>query len=75
MAKEPPIDWELGDDLIVRKQMPIRAYLNRHGNVVICQEAEDPHEDDPFIVIRPENVRAVIAGLTRLADRPPEEVK
>ncbi|MFZ5751272.1 MAG: hypothetical protein ACOY5U_09415 [Pseudomonadota bacterium] len=68
MAEPTPIDWDDDEDVVVRKQMPIRVFLNTSGNVVIQQENEDPHEDDPLIVIRPEWVRVVADALLRWED-------
>lgn len=68
MAEPTPIDWDDDEDLVVRKQMPIRVFVNTAGSVVIQQENEDPHEDDPLIVIRPEWVRVVADALLRWED-------
>lgn len=57
-------DWNNADDIVVPEQRAIRVFENSRGNVVILQQADDPHhEDDPLIEIRPENVAAVIEAL------------
>ena len=70
---EPPVDWDDGDDVVVRAQRAVRVYLNPHDDIVIAQEPHDMHDPDfPFVVVRRENARAVIAALTRIAGLGPE---
>lgn len=66
---EEQIDWDTGEDVVVRTQRAIRVYLNPHDDVVIAQEPGplDNDDDFPFVVVRKENVPAVIAALTRVA--------
>jgi hypothetical protein len=76
MAKEPeepPIDWDRGEDVVIPPQRAVRVYTNARDDIVIAQESYERDDDFPFVVIRPENVRAVIAALTRIAGLGPEE--
>jgi hypothetical protein len=67
-------DWNRADDVIVPEQLPIRAFVNSRGNVALVQRADDPHDENQLIEIRPEYVRTVIASLTRLIESVPTEV-
>src|SRR5690349_4819291 len=59
-------EFEWTDDVVaVGEQLQIGVYTNPSGNVVIRQR--DWPEDDVWIVIRPENVPALVRALTREA--------
>lgn len=69
------VDWDEGEDVVVRTQRAIRVYLNRFDEIVIAQESGDMSDEYPIVTIRPENVRAVIAALIRVAELRPVEAK
>jgi len=57
------------DDVVLRQQPATAIYLNPFGMVVVRQEA-DPFEDDPFIVIAPNNALAVAQAIIEAAGVP-----
>lgn len=67
-------DWNDLDseDDILGHQARTSIYENVRGAIVIRQEAGPLEEDDAWVIIRPENIPALIAALRRHlpADRP-----
>jgi hypothetical protein len=56
-------DWDANTvDQPVRTQMGVAVYRNANDDIVIRQEARGD-DDDPFIVLHPEHVTAVIRAL------------
>jgi hypothetical protein len=58
-------DWHRDPDVVVPHQSAIAVYFNPHGAVVIRQAGQYP-DDDSWVVVRPENLSALIAALRRL---------
>lgn len=74
---EPPAvddadDFQWDDDSVVLHDQPATAiYFNKFGGLVIRQEARWPSdEDDPYVVIAPNNVAAFIDKITDVVGIP-----
>jgi hypothetical protein len=52
--------------MIVPHQPAIAIYENTQGAIVICQCASAYDEEDPIILVRPENLDALIVALRKL---------
>jgi hypothetical protein len=66
--EDAKVRWTSEDpSLIVSCQPATRVYQNPFGQVVICQEAREYGEDDPFVFFQPENVPKLIAALQTVA--------
>lgn len=60
-------DWtDANEDIAVEWQGAIAVYQNKSGALVIRQEGHVSDEDQ-FVVVRPENLRALIVKLTTVA--------
>jgi hypothetical protein len=55
------------DYVVIERQPRTTVYINPNGQAVIRQDAADYGEDDPFVVISPEHIEAVIAALRQTA--------
>jgi hypothetical protein len=67
MVKEPeydPFDPK-SEDLVIPHQPAIAVYENTSGAVVIIQCASQYDEMDPVILVRPENLDALIVSLRK----------
>lgn len=64
---EQTFDWDNDDSVVVARQMAIAVLQNERGDVVIRQESQDPHEDEAYVLVRPENVPALIDALCAAA--------
>jgi hypothetical protein len=53
------------EDLVVPHQPAIAVYENTQGAIVICQCASAYDEEDPIILVRPENLDALIVRLRK----------
>lgn len=51
--------------MVVPHQPAIAVYENTQGAIVICQCASAYEEEDPFIMVRPENLDALIVQLRK----------
>lgn len=54
-------DWS-GEDVVIEWQGAVAVYENESGGIVIRQQCEDG-EGDQFVIIRPQNIDALIATL------------
>jgi hypothetical protein len=62
------VHWTSEDpDLVCNCQHATRVYRNAFNQVVICQEAHDYGEDDPFVRFQEENIPRLISALQRVA--------
>ena len=60
------MDWNHGQEVIIREQRSIAVYTNPHGGVVIREEQTWDEENDTFIVLATTAaVEALIAALKR----------
>lgn len=62
-------NWSVRADdeaLAVSTQPAIWVYRNAQNAVVIRMESFDPHEPDGFVLIRPENIEAVVTLMRRV---------
>jgi hypothetical protein len=59
-----PFDPKDGD-IVVPHQPAIAVYENTSGAVVIIQAASDYQGEDPIILVRPENIDALIVSLRK----------
>jgi hypothetical protein len=48
---------------VIHYQPRIAVYTNPVDAIVIRQEAQDCDDEDPFIMVRPENVQALVLAL------------
>jgi hypothetical protein len=64
--KYDPFDPKEGD-MVIPHQPAIAVYENTSGAVVIIQCSDDPDQDDPIILVRPEHVEKLIARLRKVA--------
>jgi hypothetical protein len=60
-------DWVENADIVVQEQRATAVYINPKGHVVIRQERSWCEEEDPFIVIKPENLMPLIDRLCEIA--------
>lgn len=68
-AAREPRRWDADDpDVVIQAQPRTGVWTNPFGAIVICQEAAEYGDDDPFVMIRPENIDALIRGLLRERD-------
>lgn len=65
--EEGDFDWRNDPTIVVPDQPPVAVFTNCFGDVVIRQAAFDAYDEDSWIRLRPENVRAVAEAITRLA--------
>lgn len=56
-------DWTTDPDIVVRTQMAISVFLNQAGDLVIRQEGQYHPCEDVWVIIAPENVPRVLAGI------------
>lgn len=56
-------------DIAIVAQPATAVYLNAYGSIVIRQENTDGDDEDPFIMIAPQNLRALITRLEKFASR------
>lgn len=61
-------DWSNRDDVVVAHQGQIAVYTNPHEDIVIRQEGDWWRKDDAWIVVRPENARALAEAILALAE-------
>ena len=54
-------DWS-GEDVAIEWQGAIAVYENESGGVVIRQQGDDG-KGDQFVIVRPQNIDALIAAL------------
>ena len=65
---EAEIRWTATDPcLLFNLQPATRVYCNPFGQVVICQEARDYGDDDPFVFFQVENINRLIEALKKAA--------
>lgn len=65
---EAKVRWSSEDEFLVFNLQPAtRIYRNNFGQVVICQEARDVGDDDPFVFFEITNVPKLIAAIQREA--------
>ncbi len=63
-AEPQPVRWSAGDhDVVVSEQRPIALYWNKFGDIVLLQRSIIDDEEDPFIVVRLENLQQLIDAL------------
>lgn len=55
-------------DVVIQAQHEIEVYQNSSGGIVVKMEAGGVYEEDQVVVIRPENVDAVVAALLRVKE-------
>jgi hypothetical protein len=71
---DPHSSWQRGEaepnfwianseSIAVEWQPRIAVYTNTSGAIVVRQENEEPFEDDVWVLVRPENVDALIRAL------------
>ena len=53
-------------DIIVPAQHEIEVYENSSGAVVLKMDAGGIYDEDQIVIIRPEHVDAVVAGMLRV---------
>ncbi|MNY17309.1 hypothetical protein D3C86_1506190 [compost metagenome] len=53
-------------DVVIPAQHEIEAYKNSAGAVVLKMDAGGAYDEDQVVVIRPENVDAVVAAMLRV---------
>jgi hypothetical protein len=64
-------DWCNDDAVVCVEQIPVAAYLNEAGCLVIRQKADWPHqEDDAFVIVAEANVMTFIDKICDLAGIP-----
>ena len=62
------VRWTSRDpDLLLNTQPATRVYRNSYGQVVICQEAGEDGDDEPFVFFEVINIPKLIAALQREA--------
>jgi hypothetical protein len=67
-AESADFDWYDDDVIAVREQRAIAVYFNPAGNIVIRQQTWP--DEDPFVVISPDNLMLVIDRLCEIAGIP-----
>lgn len=66
MSDNESFDWA-DAAVITRGVRPTAVYLNPHGEVVIRQQGEYPHDgDDPFIYLPVEYAEKLVTRLTEV---------
>jgi hypothetical protein len=63
-------NWLDDDSIVLRDQRATAIYRNHWGGLVIRQECAWNEEDDPFVVINPENIEAFLDRLTEVCGIP-----
>ncbi|GEM_PF-5042560 len=53
-------------DVVIHAQHEIEVYQNSSGGIVVKMEAGGVYEEDQVVVIRPENIDAIVAALLRV---------
>jgi hypothetical protein len=62
-------DW-LGDlDIVCRSCHAVAVYVNDFGQVVIRRQAEQGEYEDPYIVVDPARIPALISALREAAKK------
>jgi hypothetical protein len=66
-------DWfDVADDkVVVAHQAPIAVYTNPDDDIVIRQDGDYYRKDDPWIVVRRENARALAEAILAFAEPAP----
>lgn len=64
--KDDYMYWDR-EQVLIPVQMPVAVFSNSDGNVVIRQAGDWYRQDDPFIVLTPENARIVATAVANLA--------
>lgn len=59
------IDWNSGEDIVVKTQLGIAVFPNAKGTITIAQERSWDEDNDTLITVDPSNVDAVIEGLIK----------
>jgi len=55
------------EPVLIPVQMPVAVFSNKNGDVVIRQCGQWYHQNDPWIVLTPENARIVAGAISNLA--------
>jgi hypothetical protein len=63
-------DWLNDDSVVLHEQPETAAYFNSKGALVIRQRAAWHQDDDPYVLICPQNIGDFIDKLTELAGVP-----
>lgn len=60
-------NWHTDDSVILREQRATAVYRNRHGELIIRQQAAWDDEEDTFVYVTPENVTAFLEATAKKA--------
>ena len=63
-------DWS-SDNIVVPEQKPIAVYWNPLGALVIRQQAGEYEREDPFVVIQPSHIPALLSRIEKLLSEGP----
>jgi hypothetical protein len=62
-ADNEEFDWNTDHAVILREQRATAVYHNKHGDLIVRQQAAWDDESDTFVFITPENCNAFIDGI------------
>jgi hypothetical protein len=72
LASEMPPDWSDSPLLVIPEQAPICVYTDDKGAIVINQQQWRECEDEVFVTVRPELVRALCKAMFKEAGIDPD---
>lgn len=67
MSESRDFDWHDDSEAVVVPEQAAAGFNNPFGGIVIRQCGDDYRGEDIFVVVRPENARALCAAIMRLA--------
>lgn len=62
------VDWNDNAQLVFPTTQGVAVYRNTEGNIVICQQAADMHDEDDYVIVPRAHLPALITALQELAD-------
>jgi hypothetical protein len=67
-------DWSIYRDDVIAHQAPITVYTNPGDNIVVRQDGDWYRKEEPWIVVRRENARALAEAILAFAEPEPAPV-